>query len=128
MGGQIQSLSGGGGVFVFLVQAENEVPVGHTPAGQGGTIQDWADPSTNNCEYEGKGVYGRQATTATSFDKNNPALENRKVARTLIQSQPIANPSFSFCVLASVVTYGAPVYTSTILFGMPYVHAYFGLA
>lgn len=58
-------------------------------------IQDWADPSTNNLEHDGKGVFGRAQTNPGEFSTSADLQVNREVARTLKQAA-LTSPALTF--------------------------------
>lgn len=59
-----------------------------------GGIEDWADPTTNNYEHEGLGVFGRR-TAASTQQFSGSLEENRQAARTLV-SEKRDGTKFSF--------------------------------
>lgn len=70
-------------------------------------IEDWADPSTNNYEHEGKGVFGRKVSQtdaakmfadplATGVLDETAVATNRDVARTLVSDKTGASANATF--------------------------------
>lgn len=59
-------------------------------------IQDWADPSTNNVEHNGMGVFGRAQADPGQFPATPDLAVGREIARTLRQETTIASPGFKF--------------------------------